>query len=92
MLRRIPTTNATGWRDRAMLELLYSTGIRAGELLGLDVAAVDFTGETARVFGKGQKERIVPIGKTALRLLESYLRGVRPFLRAQPEGTGVVHQ
>ncbi|MGO8680125.1 MAG: tyrosine-type recombinase/integrase [Limisphaerales bacterium] len=84
VLRRIPTTNATGWRDRAMLELLYSTGIRAGELLGLDVAAVDFTGETARVFGKGQKERIVPIGKTALRLLESYLRGVRPFLLRDP--------
>ena len=84
VLRRIPTTDALGWRDRAMLELLYSTGIRAGELLGLDVADVDFTGETARVFGKGQKERIVPIGKTALRLLESYLRGVRPFLLRDP--------
>jgi integrase/recombinase XerD len=80
ILRRIPTTNAVGWRDRAMLEMLYSTGIRAAELLGLNVSDVDFTSETARVFGKGQKERLVPIGKTALRLLESYLRGVRPFL------------
>jgi len=84
VLRRIPTTDALGWRDRAMLELLYSTGIRAGELLGLDVAAVDFTGETARVFGKGEKERIVPIGRTALRLLENYPRGVRPFLLRDP--------
>jgi len=84
MLRRIPTTNAIGWRDRAMLEMLYSTGIRAAELLGLNVADVDFSSETARVFGKGEKERLVPIGKTALRLLESYLRAVRPFLVRDP--------
>jgi integrase/recombinase XerD len=85
VLSRIPTTDATGWRDRVMLELLYSTAIRAGELLGLDVAAVDLSGGTARVFGKGQKERVVPIGQTALRLLESYLRGVRPFLVRDPK-------
>lgn len=85
VLNRIPTTDATGWRDRVMLELLYSTAIRAGELLGLDVAAVDLSGGTARVFGKGQKERLVPIGQTALRLLESYLRGVRPFLMRDPK-------
>jgi len=85
ILSRIPTTDALGWRDRAMLELLYSTAIRAGELLGLNVADVDFTGATARVFGKGEKERIVPMGRTALRLLESYLRGVRPFLARDPK-------
>jgi site-specific recombinase XerD len=85
VLRSIPTTDATGWRDRAMLEMLYSTGIRAAELLGLNITDVDFTSETARVFGKGQKERLVPIGKTALRLLESYLRGVRPFLVRDPK-------
>jgi len=84
ILRRIPTSDAAGWRDRAMLEMLYSTGIRAAELLGLNVTDVDFTSATARVFGKGEKERIVPIGKTALRLLESYLRGVRPFLVRDP--------
>ena len=80
MLQAIPTTDAVGWRDRAMLELFYSTGIRARELLGLNIADVDFNNATAIVFGKGQKERVVPIGRTALRLLESYLRGVRPFL------------
>jgi site-specific recombinase XerD len=85
MLRRIPTANATGWRDRAMLELLYSTGIRAAELLGLDVPDVDFASATARVLGKGEKERLVPIGKTALRLVESYLRAVRPFLARDPK-------
>jgi integrase/recombinase XerD len=85
VLNRIPTTDAMGWRDRLMLELLYSTAIRAGELLGLDVADVDLSSGTARVFGKGQKERLVPIGQTALRLLESYLRAVRPFLLRDPK-------
>jgi integrase/recombinase XerD len=84
ILRSIPTTNAAGWRDRAMLEMLYSTGIRAAELLGLNIADVDFASKTARVLGKGEKERIVPIGKTALRQIESYLRGVRPFLVRDP--------
>jgi integrase/recombinase XerD len=89
ILSHIPTTQAAGWRDRAMLEMLYSTGIRAGELLGLNVADVDFAGAMARVFGKGQKERLVPIGKTALRLLESYLRAVRPFLVRNPKETAL---
>lgn len=85
MLQAIPTTDAIGWRDRTMLELFYTTGIRARELLGLDVADVDFKNATAIVFGKGQKERVVPIGRTALRLLESYLKGVRPFLLKDPQ-------
>jgi len=85
MLQAIPTTDAVGWRDRAMLELLYSTGIWARELLGLDVAGVDLNSATAIVFDKGQKERVVPIGRTALRLLESYLKGVRPFLLKNPQ-------
>jgi site-specific recombinase XerD len=67
-----------------MLELLYSTGLRARELLGLDVADVDLRSATARVLGKGEKERVAPIGRTALRLLESYLKGVRPFLLRNP--------
>src|SRR6056297_3397512 len=74
----ISTTNRR--RDRAMLELLYSTGIRAGEVLALDVARVDLKNATATVYGKGRKERVVPIGKTALRYTESYLTAVRPFL------------
>ncbi|MGD0261323.1 MAG: tyrosine-type recombinase/integrase [Verrucomicrobiota bacterium] len=80
MLQGIPTTDALGWRDRSLLELLYSTGIRARELVGLNVGDVDFGNATAVVFGKGQKQRVVPIGRTALRLLESYFKGVRPFL------------
>jgi site-specific recombinase XerD len=80
----IDTTNARGFRDRAMFELLYSSGLRSAELLGLDVASIDFGNATALVLGKGRKQRVVPIGRTALRQLESYLRGVRPFLVRDP--------
>jgi site-specific recombinase XerD len=80
VLQRVPTTNAEGWRNRAIIELLYSTGLRAGELLGLNVTDVDLAGATAIVLGKGGKQRVVPIGKTALRQLESYIKAVRPFL------------
>jgi site-specific recombinase XerD len=63
-----------------MLELLYSTGLRVSEMLGLNITDVDFTHATAIVLGKGNKQRVVPIGKTALRLTQSYLKAVRPFL------------
>ncbi len=66
VLAKIPTGNATGYRDRAMLELLYSAGIRAGELLGLDVDHLDLKNRTIMVTGKGNKERIVPFGRTSL--------------------------
>lgn len=80
MFQAIPTSDASGWRDRVMLELLYSSGVRARELVGLSIGDLDLKNGTALVFGKGQKQRVVPIGKTALRLLKSYVGGVRPFL------------
>ena len=80
ILARIPTTRSLGYRNRVILELLYSTGIRASELVRLNVADVDLVNASVRVWGKGNRERIVPIGKTALRVLESYLRAVRPYL------------
>jgi site-specific recombinase XerD len=85
MLEAVATDTPVGYCNRAMLELLYSSGIRAAELLGLDVGDVDFGGGTARVTGKGQKERVVPIGRTALGLLENYVKGVRPFLAGDPQ-------
>ncbi len=84
LLRRIDTTTAEGHRDRAMLEMLYSSGIRVGELLGLDVEGVDLANAAAIVTGKGKKDRVVPIGKTALRYLESYIVAVRSFLLRDP--------
>jgi len=59
-------------RDRAILEMLYSTGIRVSELVNLDWLDVDRRGAVVRVLGKGRKERIVPIGATALTALERY--------------------
>ena len=59
-------------RDAAILELFYSCGLRIAELLALDVKDMDFIGETVRVFGKGSKERIVPIGGPALSAIQRY--------------------
>jgi len=64
-------------RDRAILETLYSSGLRVSELVGLDWLHVDFENECVRVLGKGRKERIVPIGEVALDALRSYRTRVR---------------
>ena len=69
-----------GVRDRAMLEVLYSTGLRVSELTGLRVADLDMKVGCVRCIGKGDKERIVPIGRKALAMAEKYLRTVRPQL------------
>jgi integrase/recombinase XerC len=61
-------------RDQALLEFLYSSGIRRAELAGLSVGDVDFLSGTVRVFGKGSRERVVPVGQTALERLRAYLK------------------
>src|SRR5215470_3156360 len=61
-----------GQRDRAILELLYSSGLRVSELTGLDWGDLDGEAGLVRVLGKGRKERVVPVGRPALRALESY--------------------
>ncbi len=80
LIRVIDTTTSAGIRDRAIIELLYSTGIRIGELETLTLDALYLDTRTLKVTGKGQKERLVPIGVTATRHLTSYIRGARPFL------------
>lgn len=69
-----------GLRDRAMLEVLYATGLRVSELVGLTLSQVSLRQELVRVIGKGGKERLVPLGEEALAWLDRYLREARPEL------------
>jgi integrase/recombinase XerC len=74
-----------GLRDRAVLELLYATGIRVGELCGLRLGDVDLAADTVRVLGKGAKERVVPFGEPAREALLDYLAAGRsPMLPERP--------
>lgn len=75
-----------GVRDLAILELLYATGIRVGELAGLDVDDLDSERHVVRVFGKGRKERSVPYGAPAARALDRWLEVGRPALTRQESG------
>src|SRR5581483_3397080 len=70
----------TALRDRAILELLYASGARISELVGLDRADLDLEHGAMRVFGKGAKERVVPVGRAALAAAQDYLARGRPHL------------
>lgn len=74
-----------GLRDRALLELLYATGIRVSEAVGADLRDLDLDASQIRVMGKGGKERILPLHQLACRRLEAYLRDGRPRLSPRPE-------
>jgi integrase/recombinase XerD len=94
-------TSPTGLRDRAMLDLLYATGLRVSELIKLRVADLDELQGTVRVIGKGDKQRLVPVGSHALGSIERYrtslrprlLRGrVSPYLFVTARGTAMTRQ
>ncbi len=72
------TSTVLGKRDQAILETLYSTGMRAAEIVSLNVSSLDFISEIARVMGKGRKERLCPLGSHAIPTIEDYLltRGI----------------
>jgi len=69
-----------GLRDRAMLETLYATGLRVSELVGLKLTAVNLNDGVLRVTGKGNKDRLVPLGEEAVQWLKRYLKDARPLL------------
>jgi integrase/recombinase XerC len=86
---RRPGEAAVDLRDSAVLELLYATGIRVGELCGLDAGHLDQGRRTVRVRGKGDKERIVPVGVPALRAVTRWLDAGRPELAAASSGAAL---
>jgi len=73
-------TTPMGLRDRAILEVLYATGLRVGELVAMNIGDVSFQQAHVRVMGKGSKERVVLLGKYALRALRRYLDGGYPLM------------
>jgi len=76
-------------RDRALLEFAYATGVRVSELVGLKLQDILFTDGVARVFGKGAKERLVPVGRRALGAVSLYAREIRPTLD-RGKGRGIL--
>ena len=89
LLEQPDASTPLGLRDRAMLEVLYSTGLRVSELTGLKVTDLDTKVGCVRCIGKGDKERVVPVGKKALAIVERYLRdGRTEIVRGGHGGTG----
>jgi site-specific recombinase XerD len=84
LLEGIPARTPLELRDRAMLELAYSCGLRCEEIVNLDLGALDFESEQLRVLGKGSKERLLPVGEPARRAVERYLDRGRHALSGDP--------
>ncbi|PRH83553.1 site-specific tyrosine recombinase XerD [Arenimonas caeni] len=80
LIQAPPAETPAGLRDRAMVELMYATGLRVSELVNLPAAAVNLRQGVLRVTGKGNKDRLVPMGEEAQHWLERYLAGARPAL------------
>jgi integrase/recombinase XerC/integrase/recombinase XerD len=86
LLDAIPASTPLELRDKAMFELAYAAGLRADELMGVDLGDVDFDAEEVRVNGKGGKVRVVPVGEQAWRALGAYLDRGRPLLARHADG------
>jgi site-specific recombinase XerD len=86
LLDRIPATTPLELRDRALFELAYACGLRAEELVDLDVSSISFEDEEVRVEGKGRKTRLVPAGEDALRATARWLERGRPALQSGDGG------
>ena len=80
ILQQPKTDNKLGLRDKAILEIMYACGLRVSELIVLHVSDLYLSEEIIRVFGKGSKERFVPVGSSAIKWVEEYLKNGRPLL------------
>jgi integrase/recombinase XerC len=85
LLETPPVHNWLGARDRAMLETLYSTGVRVSELVALNMDDIDFLGEVLHIRGKGKKERITPISSTALQAIQHYIEFRNKRAQSNPD-------
>lgn len=90
LLNQPDITTAEGFRDRTMLEVLYATGMRVSELINLTLERVDLNMKYIIAFGKGSKERIVPLGSVAAEFLQQYIEKVRPKLTHAGRNTNIV--
>lgn len=90
LLNQPDITTAEGFRDRTMLEVLYATGMRVSELINLTLERVDLNMKYIIAFGKGSKERIVPLGSVAAEFLQHYFEKVRPKLTHAGRNTNIV--
>lgn len=90
LLNQPDIKTAEGFRDRTMLEVLYATGMRVSELINLTLERVDLNMKYIIAFGKGSKERIVPLGSVAAEFLQQYLEKVRPKLTHADRNTNIV--
>lgn len=90
LLSQPDITTSEGFRDRTMLEVLYATGMRVSELINLTLERVDLNMKYIIAFGKGSKERIVPLGSVAAEFLQQYLEKVRPKLTHAGRNTNIV--
>jgi site-specific recombinase XerD len=86
LLERVPASTPLELRDRALLELAYGSGLRAQEIVDLDLTSLDRDAEQLRVEGKGGRSRVVPLGEPGWRSLERYLERGRPALAGEAEG------
>lgn len=101
LLKAPETLNPLGYRDRTMFEMLYATGLRVSELVGLRLEQVSLRQGVVKITGKGNKERLVPFGEEAMEWLEGYLQTIRPailgerqsaFLFVTNRGDGMTRQ
>lgn len=90
MLEAVDISTPNGLRDRAILEVLYSSGLRVSEVIALKMRQVSFAEGTIRVRGKGRKERIVPLGRTAIRWVGKYLKEARVILLGKKGDPGAL--
>ncbi len=89
IIKCIDETSQFGIRDKAIIEMLYSCGLRVSELCDLDLSNLFLDDDLIRVFGKSMKERLLPIGKRAKTYLKNYLKHVRPIFNKQGQSSSV---